>query len=77
MVWHGGISGSAPIKIAEKKLEVLGSPLPIDDKPIDWGSNDDFNFKYEIGLAPKFDVEITSKDKLNYYNILNCKLKLV
>ncbi len=55
--------------ITEKKLEVLGSPLPIDDKPIDWGSNDDFNFKYEIGLAPKFDVEITSKDKLNYYKI--------
>ena len=55
--------------INEKKLAVLGSPLPIDNNSIDWESNDDFIFKYEIGLAPKFDVEITSKDKLNYYNI--------
>ena len=55
--------------ITEKKLRVLGSPMPIDSKPIDWEKTEDFNFEYEVGLAPEFDVKITSKDKLNYYNI--------
>jgi len=55
--------------ISEEKLRVLGSPMPIDNKPIDWGNTEDFNFKYEVGLAPEFDVKITSKDKLNYYKI--------
>jgi trigger factor len=55
--------------ITEEKLRVLGSPMPIDSKPIDWQNGEDFNFKYEVGLAPEFDVKITSKDKLNYYKI--------
>jgi trigger factor len=55
--------------ITEEKLRVLGSPMPIETKPTDWDSAEDFNFEYEVGLAPEFDVEITSKDKLNYYKI--------
>ena len=47
----------------------MGSPLPISDIEIDWENNIDFVFKYEIGLAPDFEVKITSKDKLIYYNI--------
>ena len=55
--------------ITKQKLRVLGSPMPIDNKPIDWENTEDFHFKYEVGLAPDFDVKITSKDKLNYYKI--------
>jgi len=55
--------------ITGQKLRVLGSPMPIDSKPIDWENSDIFNFEYEVGLAPEFDVNITSKDKLNYYKI--------
>ena len=55
--------------ISTEKVRVLGSPLPIDDAPIDWAKNEDFTFKYEVGLAPDFDVKITAKDKLNYYKI--------
>ena len=55
--------------ITGEKLRVLGSPMPIDKEPVDWENNTDFNFKYEVGIAPKFDVKITSKDKLNYYKI--------
>ena len=54
--------------ITSEKLKVLGSPLPLEDNDIDWG-NDNFIFNYEIGLAPDFDINITSKDKLDYYNI--------
>ena len=55
--------------ITGEKVKVLGSPMPIDNTPIDWENAEDFTFKYEVGLAPEFDVKITAKDKLNYYKI--------
>ncbi len=55
--------------ITAEKVRVLGSPMPIDEKPIDWENDEDFTFEYEVGLAPEFDVKITTKDKLNYYKI--------
>ena len=55
--------------ITAEKVRVLGSPMPIDEKPIDWENDKDFTFEYEVGLAPEFDVKITAKDKLNYYKI--------
>ena len=55
--------------ITSKKLKVLGSPMPIESELVNWENVEDFNFEYEIGLAPEFDVNITSKDKLNYFKI--------
>ena len=55
--------------ISAEKVRVLGSPMPIDETPIDWENTEDFTFQYEVGLAPDFDVKITAKDKLNYYKI--------
>jgi len=55
--------------ISAEKVRVLGSPMPIDEMPIDWEDTEDFTFQYEVGLAPEFDVKITAKDKLNYYKI--------
>jgi len=55
--------------ISTEKVRVLGSPMPIDETPIDWETTEDFTFQYEVGLAPEFDVKITDKDKLNYYKI--------
>ncbi|MBC8265400.1 MAG: trigger factor [Flavobacteriales bacterium] len=56
--------------ITDNKVKVLGSPMPKKtETPIDWEKQSDFSFEFEIGLAPDFDVKITKKDKLNYYNI--------
>ncbi|MAW20866.1 MAG: trigger factor [Flavobacteriales bacterium] len=55
--------------ITTEKVRVLGSPMPIDETDIDWNNSEDFTFKYEVGIAPDFDVKITQKDKLNYYTI--------
>ena len=52
--------------ITGEKVRVLGSPMPIDNTPIDWENAEDFTFEYEVGLAPEFDVKITAKDKLNF-----------
>ena len=55
--------------ITDNKIRVLGSPLPLQENEIDWLNNTDYKFEYEIGLAPDFDVKVSKKDKLNYYNI--------
>ncbi len=55
--------------ITEQKVRVLGSPMPLETSKIDWENQVDFKFEYEIALAPEFDVKITNKDKLNFYNI--------
>jgi trigger factor len=55
----------------EEKLEVLGQPLPkVDDsKEYNWDFADNFEFNYEVGLAPEFTIELSSKDKLTQYAI--------
>jgi trigger factor len=55
----------------EEKLEVLGQPLPkVDDKKeYNWDFADNFEFNYEVGLAPEFDIDFSSKDKLSQYVI--------
>ena len=55
----------------EEKLEVLGQPLPkVDEsKEYNWDFADNFEFNYEVGLAPEFTIEFSSKDKLTQYEI--------
>src|SRR6201996_8841650 len=52
--------------INEQQLEVLGQPLPkMDDtKEYNWDFADDFEFNYEVGLAPEITVDFSSKDKV-------------
>ncbi|WP_158828302.1 trigger factor [Mucilaginibacter lacusdianchii] len=55
----------------EQQLEVLGQPLPkVDDtKEYNWDFADNFEFNYEVGLAPEFDVNFSADDKLTSYKI--------
>ncbi|HVV54180.1 MAG TPA: trigger factor, partial [Mucilaginibacter sp.] len=57
--------------ISEQKLEVLGQPLPkMDDtREYNWDFADDFEFNYEVGLAPAFDIDFSPKDKVTRYVI--------
>ncbi|WP_342647600.1 trigger factor [Mucilaginibacter sp. CSA2-8R] len=57
--------------LSEQQLEVLGQPLPkVDDsKEYNWDFADNFEFNYEVGLAPEFNVDITSADQLTNYKI--------
>ena len=40
-----------------------------DSKEYNWDFADDFEFNYEVGLAPEFDIDFSSKDKLTQYVI--------
>lgn len=55
----------------ENKIEVLGNPLPKLDSGIhiDWDNQKEFEFLYEMGLAPKFNVELSAKDKFTYKTV--------
>jgi trigger factor len=57
--------------IEDEKLDVLGNPLPKLDEQhkIDWENQKDFEFNYEVGLAPQFEVEVSDKYKFEYYKI--------
>ncbi|MBC8054150.1 MAG: trigger factor [Sphingobacteriaceae bacterium] len=65
------LSDSLTNYINENKLEVLGQPLPkVDEsKEFNWDYNDEFEFNYELGLAPEFELNFSSADKLTYYQI--------
>lgn len=55
----------------EQQMEVLGQPLPQmdDNKEYNWDFADNFEFNYEVGLAPNFTTDFSSKDKLTQYDI--------
>jgi len=52
--------------ITENKLEILGNPLPKADEQVDFEAGKNFTFKYDIGLAPAFDVEVSDKTAFDY-----------
>jgi trigger factor len=54
--------------ITKEKLNLLGNPLPVEQEDIDWNS-DNFEFKFEIGLAPDFDVDVKGKKAITQYEI--------
>jgi trigger factor len=57
--------------INEQQLEVLGQPLPKMDEgtQYNWDFADNFEFNYEVGLAPDFKIDFSVDDKLTEYVI--------
>ncbi len=57
--------------IRENNVNMLGEPLPNEEQQqtIDFDTMEDFEFAYDIALAPEFKAELTSKDKIDYYSI--------
>lgn len=55
--------------ITENKLNILGNPLPIEDEKIkiDWNQPSDFEFKYELGLAPEILPDLPGRLKYTKY----------
>ncbi|MDD6472760.1 MAG: trigger factor [Bacteroidales bacterium] len=57
--------------IEENKLNILGEPLPNEDKQpeVNFDTQEDFTFLFDIALAPDFKVEVSAADTIPYYNI--------
>ena len=50
---------------------MLGEPLPNEEKQqvIDFDTMEEFEFVFDIALAPEFKAEVSNTDKVDYYTI--------
>ncbi len=57
--------------IQENNLNILGEPLPneTEQQEIDFDKDENFQFKFDIALAPEFELVLNKKNKLSYYNV--------
>jgi len=54
--------------ITEEKLDILGNPLPKPQDDFDW-NNEDYQFEFELGLAPDFEIDLKPKKGIRHFKI--------
>ncbi|MEG1580786.1 MAG: trigger factor [Bacteroidaceae bacterium] len=56
--------------LSDNKVNMLGEPLPSDkQKDFDLVKEDEFEFVFDIALAPEFKAELTTSDAIDFYSI--------
>lgn len=55
--------------IEENKIEILGNPLPKDQTSVDFANQKEFEFVYQLGLAPSFNINIDSSNTFTYKTV--------
>jgi trigger factor len=55
--------------LVEEKLDILGNPLPKVTQDFDW-ETENYNFDFELGLAPEFTVDLAAKNTITSYKII-------
>jgi len=57
--------------VRENNIQMLGEPMPNEEKQqkLDIENGKDFEFVYDIAVAPEFSIELNDKDTVNYYDI--------
>ena len=65
------LSESLENYLKENKIEILGQPLPSKERDIDidFDIQKDFEFYFDIGMTPDFDLSLSDKINVNYYTI--------
>ena len=61
--------------LVEEKLDILGNPLPKMKEDFSWDA-DQFTFEFELGLSPKFEVNLKPKKAIIQYKIVADKKML-
>ena len=54
--------------IRENKVNMLGTPLPKENQ-VNFETEENFEFSFDIALAPEFNVELSANDNVDYYDI--------
>ncbi len=71
------LSESISNYLVKENLNILGEPLPGEkEQNINFEKQTEFEFLFDIGLAPEFEVILTKKDKIPYY-IIKVDKKLI
>jgi trigger factor len=57
--------------LTTNKVDILGNPIPKMDTEVkgDWDNPGTFEFEYEIGLAPAFEIKLSGKTKFDYVKV--------
>ena len=57
--------------LQDNKIDIIAQPLPSDSiaSDIDIENGENFTFAFDLGLAPQFEFNISSKDKMDKYII--------
>jgi len=65
------LSESLSNYLVEEKINILGEPLPNEAHPlnINWDTDTEFEFVFDIGLAPVVDFTVSDQDSIPYYSI--------
>ncbi|HZX73589.1 MAG TPA: trigger factor [Cyclobacteriaceae bacterium] len=65
------LSHSVSDYIRSNNIKILGDPLPNQEKAltIDWDSQKDFEFEFQIGLVDDFKIDLSSKVKVKSHPI--------
>jgi len=58
--------------LVDEKLEILGDPLPKTDEQdsIDFDTQVEFTFSFEVGLSPVIEFKLSKKNKVNQHEII-------
>ena len=57
--------------IEENKIQILGEPLPseTEQKSIDWEKDTEFEFVFDLAIAPEYTLNLSKRDKINFFKI--------
>ena len=56
--------------IKENKVNMLGEPMPTaDNDKVELVEGNTFTFKFDIAIAPEISVELSKKDKIDFYEV--------
>jgi len=57
--------------ITDNKLAILGQPIPseTEHKPVDFDTDEEFEFVFDVALSPQVNVSLTKDDVVTYYKI--------
>jgi len=67
---NGVISEQLDKFIKDNNLHILGEPIASESqKEQEWKDGNDFEFKFDLGLSPEINIDVTKEDKLPYYKI--------
>ena len=56
--------------VKENKINMLGEPMPhLGEEPVDLDKEAPYTLKFDIAVAPEFDVQLSKSNKIAYYNI--------
>jgi trigger factor len=57
--------------LVDEKLNILGEPLPNEEqqKTINWETDENFEFTFDVALAPEINISLGKENEFNFYKI--------